>query len=263
MRWTAVVTAAAAGIALSASPASGAPGDVVSLEFDDLVPASLPVTATPSTGTATLTTSVVSREGGEVLAVQGRHGAALRLPAYSPSAAQPRAVLRLTDATAPVTGVDTLSPGSADFAFGATAKLDADSQGTDTDNGNNLLQRGLGGDVAQYKLDLDRRYPHCVVKGDLGRVSVRIREAVSPDDWYSLLCRRSGSTVTLTVDHHHADGTTTRSVAAETGLIGDVTMSSPAVSLTVGGKINGNDVIVASSDQFNGLVDDVLLRIPG
>jgi hypothetical protein len=190
---------------------------------------------------------VVSRSG----------GSALRLPAYSDSTAPPRAVLRVSNAT----GSDRLSPGTANFAFGATARLDAASQGTSFDNGNNLVQRGLFDDVAQYKLDLDGRYPGCTVKGDLGTVSVRIREAVSPDDWYSLMCTRTDSTLTLSVEHHHSDDATTRQVTSATGRIGAVTMISPAIPMSVGGKLNAAGTITSSTDQFNGLVDDVFLRI--
>lgn len=231
----------------------------MSLDFDELPSSSGdPVTTTLSTGTAVVVAQMVTRDGGQGFAAEGHSGTALRLPAYSSSTAESRAVLRLNNATS----VDGLSPGTANFAFGATAKLDAASQGTKVDNGNNLLQRGLQADAAQYKLDLDGRYPGCTVKGSLGKVSVRIREAVSPDDWYSLLCARSESTITLTVDHHYDDGTTVRRVKSATGLIGDVTMANSTMPLSVGGKLKANGVIsVASTDQFNGLIDDVFLRV--
>lgn len=253
-----VLAAAAASVLLGAAPALAAPGDVVSLEFDDLATASVAaVTTSTSTGTAGLVSYVVTRDGGQALAAEGPGGTALRLPAYVASTAEPRAVLRLTNAT----GTDQLSPGTADFSFGAMARLDAESQGTVTDNGNNLVQRGLGGDVAQYKLDLDGRDPGCAVKGSLGRVAVRLREPVSPDDWYGLSCARTGSTLTLTVDRHHADGTTTRTVRSASGLTGAVTMASPAIPLSVGGKLNAKGAVVAATDQFNGVVDGVFLRI--
>jgi hypothetical protein len=268
---------------MGATPAIGAAGNMVSFEFGDLDATSLepvtgdlgttslepvtgdldatslePVTTASSSGTATVTTRVVTRDGGQAFAAEGRSGTALRLPAYVASTTEPRAVLRITDDT----GADSLSPGTRDFAFGATARLDAESQGAiTTDNGNNLVQRGLASDVAQYKLDLDARFPQCTVKGSLGKVGVRIREAVSPDDWYTLMCTRVDSTVTLTVDRHHADGTTTRRVKSLTGLIGTVTMASPTIPMSVGGKLGATGTIVSSSDQFNGVVDDVYLRI--
>lgn len=263
-----VVAAALVLVVMGAAPASGGENDVVSLDFEaisttdspELTTATLdPVTTVASSGTATLTTQVVTRDGGQAIAAEGRSGSALRLPPYVASTAEPRAVLRITNATSS----DDLSPGTANFAFGATARLDADSQGTATDNGNNLLQRGLAADPAQYKLDLDGRYPQCTIKGSLGKVVVRIREAVSPDDWYSLVCTRTDSTVTLTLGHHYADGTTTQRVKSVTGPIGAVTMASPAIPMSVGGKLNAKGAIVAATDQFNGVVDEVFLRLIG
>jgi hypothetical protein len=253
---------------MGAAPAIGAEGDLVSLSFDDVAASSSadptaatlvqPVTSPLSLGTAAINTQVVTRDGGQALAFEGRSGSALRLPAYSGSVAEPRAVVRVTSAS----GTDSLSPATANFAFGATARLDAASQGTTVDNGNNLLQRGLNTDGAQYKLDLDNRYPGCTVKGTLGKVSVRDFLAVTPDDWYTLTCTRTASTLTLTVDQHHADGTTTRRVKSKTGQIGAVTMASPMIPMSIGGKLNAKGAIVASStDQFNGVVDDVFLRM--
>jgi hypothetical protein len=60
---------------------------------------------------------------------------------------------------------DVLEARLGDFRFGAAFRLDAVSQGSRADNGDNLVQRGLSGDPAQYKLQLDGRVPACRVQG--------------------------------------------------------------------------------------------------
>ena len=233
-------------------------GDVVSFGFDEGTAAlSEPVNTAASVGTATVAAQVVSRDGGQALRADGRSAYALGLPPYSASTSEPRAVLRVVDDT----GADSLSPDESDFSFGATARLDAVSQGTSTDNGNNLVQRGLFGDVAQYKVSLDARNPHCSVKGDQGRVSVSVDMVINAEDWYRLVCSRDDSSITLTVTQHHADGSTSEWVESNTGPIGAVSMASPTIPMSVGGKLNAQGAIVAATDQFNGVVDDVFLRI--
>jgi hypothetical protein len=59
-------------------------------------------------------------------------------------------------------------PGSRDFEFGAGFSLDTKSTGDHADNGDNLIQRGLFGDKAQYKIQVDKGKVSCRIKGSGG-----------------------------------------------------------------------------------------------
>jgi hypothetical protein len=126
------------------------------------------------------------------------------------------------------------------------------------DNGNNLVQRGLGDDLSQYKVQVDHRRVSCRVAGDLGAVEPKSRMKVEPGHWYSVTCARVGRTVTLVVRSlagHQADRVALR------GDTGSVTASG-STPLAVGGKVTDEGrVIRLNSDQFNGLVDDVFLEV--
>ncbi|ONI69870.1 hypothetical protein BWI15_25475 [Kribbella sp. ALI-6-A] len=175
-------------------------------------------------------------------------GIALRLPAYAGTAKGSFAALR-------VEPEEWLSPGTSEFTFGADVRLDGKSSGSTVDNGDNVMQRGLFADSAQFKIQVDRHRPSCVVRGTDGSVVVKSKPALDPARWYRLTCHRLDTTVTLTITDLTAG--TAPSKVAKSGAIGslDLIGSEP---LAIGAKIGEDGEIVRSStDQFNGRIDNV------
>ncbi|HZJ05402.1 MAG TPA: hypothetical protein VFD59_08025 [Nocardioidaceae bacterium] len=250
----------AVSLALFGGPiAVGAPADDVWMTFDS---GSLATGRSPGSvtnlGSADVTARVVTLDGGEATRVTGHGpGEALRFPAFSGSSNPPRAVLRITNDGSP----DQLNPGTARFSFGADLRLRKESEGTRADNGNNVLQRGLYEDAAQYKLDVDGRRPGCRVKGASGTVSVRSAARVNPRDWYRVACTRDESAVTMRVVQFLEGGGRRTSTKSASGPTGVVVMSSPRTPMSVAGKLQTDGRLVPSTDQFNGVIDRVFLRI--
>ncbi len=202
------------------------------------------------TGDTSVDIAVARHSGGSTKVVAGPDGAAPRavqFPAYVKSGTYPRAVIRVT----PTSGA-ALSPGASDFEFGAVFRLDATSTGRSVDNGNNLFQRGLYSDPAQFKLQLDGGRPSCLVRGSAGRVFVKSATRVTANKWYRVTCSRVGTLVSVQVAPYGSNATPARAVAS--GRSGTLTFpsSQPAA---VGGKITPSGAVVSgSTDQFNGAV---------
>lgn len=145
--------------------------------------------------------------------------------------------------------------------FGIYFKKDAVSSGTKVDDGDNLIQRGLYRDSAQYKLQVDGGKPSCVVKGDRGRVTVRSDLEVNPSHWYRAQCARQGRTIALTVKEYRSDGSTHSVTTRKRGSTGSLVWSRRDTPLAIGGKLSAGQVVRSSTDQFNGWVTHPLLEI--
>ncbi len=271
-RHTALIVMAALavlpGLALAA-PAAAAPADQVWLAFGE-TPAGQVLTTVTNEGTlaADMLQSVVTLNGGTLVAgsaVSGQ-GSSADFPAFNASGSGRRAVVRVTNAGS----VDRLVPGPAQFSFGADVVLDATSASSSsgsTDNGNNVIQRGLYNDAGQFKIQVDARRPSCRVKGASGAVEVRSRASLTPDtQWYRLLCTRTvgspNDTVTLAVTPISGSGALGATVSdSRAGPVGR-TGFAIGVPLSVGGKLKSNGAINSgSSDQFNGRIDNAVLQI--
>lgn len=225
----------------------------VELHFDDLLPGDEAIIIA-STGTAAVEVDVSAVGGGTALGARGLDGQALLLPGFVTG--EPRyAVVRIRGAGSR----DVLSPGEAPFVFGGDFALDRTSTGTGADNGDNLVQRGLFGKSAQYKIQLDGGRPSCRVAGTRGDVTVTMKEQVEPGAWYRARCTRRGHRVTLSVAPIGADGQVGEAVTlTEQGRTGSVVMAS-GTPMSVGGKLGADGGVVrVSSDQFNGLVDEIV-----
>lgn len=182
-------------------------------------------------------------------------------PAFSPSSAEPRAVVRITPRS---TSNDVLAPRWHDFEFGAEFRKDSTSSGTSVDNGDNLIQRDLWSDPAQFKVDIDDGRPACRIKGSAGSVSVRASVSVQSSLWYQVRCARTGNTVRLTVTEHRTDGTTRTWRYQRSGSLGRLVWPKTKTPLSVGGKLAASGAVIRSAtDQFNGLVRNPLLIIRG
>jgi hypothetical protein len=217
-----------------------------------------PLDKLTNTGSAALTAVVVRRGEGEAVRVPGRYdGWAAQLPAYEDSSAPPRAAIRVTN-----TGSkgDALSPGRHSFRFGAEFRLDDASEGSQVDNGDNLVQRGLYQSRRQYKLQVDHRVVLCRVKGAQGTLVAR-SSTIAPQTWYRVLCRRNEGKVVLKVWQLAADGPALLSKTSTQGATGSLTMAR-RTPLSVGGKLSQKGKIPAGgSDQFNGVVDRVVYAV--
>jgi hypothetical protein len=181
----------------------------------------------------------VSRHGGTFSTVARADGSALAFPPPCDAEPCPRIALRAPTTTG-------LNPGHRPFRYGATVRLSPD----ETTSGENVLQKGYSNTGSQYKLQIDGAAgrPSCVLVGDR---YPRIHLAVSPfgiadDRWHTLECRRSVDRLVILVDGVQVGGAVIPgSLSIRNGL-----------PFSVGGKGS-----FADNDQFQGMLDEVWLRI--
>jgi hypothetical protein len=244
--------------ATAAAAAAAAPGRELLLTFDEgAAPVGSSIGSVTNRGRQEVEVALATHDGGRVVRDVGTAGAGARLPAVDATRAPAAAVV-----VRPVGPADRLSPGRARFVIGADFVLDPDSVAPG-DDGDNIVQRGLYLDDAQYKLQVDQRRVSCRVEGDRGDVVVRSSVAVRPDRWYSAACSRRGQRLTLTVTRVHENLAWARPRAwTAAGPIGSVDFDA-AVPVTIGAKVLASGAIAASdSDQFNGTLDNVRLDRP-
>lgn len=220
-----------------------------------------PAAPVRNAGAARLLVSVVTANGGALQTVHGHlspQDEAVRFPAFDPSSAGARAIIRVANPA----GTDVLDPGKGRLEFGADIMVDqlSEAEGAaSTDNGNNVMQRGLYGNSSQFKLQVDGPRATCLVKGRAGSVVVKSTTQVQPDRWYRLQCVRDGEDVTLTVTTWQSDGSAVVTRTTRTGPTGDMSPGSSTIPLSVGGKLNKIGRINDEADQFNGLIENAYL----
>lgn len=186
-------------------------------------------------------------------------GKGLRFPAYTGTSSPPRAVVRVTHTAR---SGDPFAPQGNDFTFSIYFKKDATSTGTPVDNGDNLLQRGLASDPAQYKLEVDSGRPSCTVKGDRGQVIVTSSITVNPNLWYHASCARTGNTVRVQVKEYRGDGSTRTVTTSKNGTTGSLAWPKRETPISIGGKLAANGAVIRSAtDQFNGWATHPVLEI--
>lgn len=198
-------------------------------------------------------------------------------PDFSQSSNGERAVFTVTPT---VFGTaDPLAPGTGAFSFEADVRLDEGDTTTSgtRDNGNNVVQRGLAsGD--QYKLEFDKhseRYTASCSVRDRGSLRARISREVEPGQWYRIQCARSSvvnpdsptgqsDALMITVTDLTSGLVDTKSVQGS-GPVADITFGASTerpIPLSIGGKTLDSGLALANrADQFNGLIDNVLVRI--
>jgi hypothetical protein len=216
-----------------------------------------------NSGAAVLHISVVSDAGGSLVdgtpRVAQAGDRAVRYPRHSDEVTAPHAVIQIVDRR----GADDLDPGSGPFRFGADFILDAVSEDTQPggrDNGDNLVQRGRFNQASQYKVQLDHRVATCRVKGSLGAVSVSSSIRPVPGTWYRVRCIREADELTIVMTSwQYGVPSTVR--ASASGPIGVVSPASRTIPVSVGGKLARRGVIDTASDQFNGRIDNVFIRV--
>lgn len=216
-----------------------------------------------NTGSGSVRVAAATLNGGALTAGHQRDGGrgySIRTPRFDPSTGAPRAVVRITNAT----DADVLNPRSAHFKFGADFVIAEPSWRLapgSTDNGDNLVQRGLYGDASQYKLQVDRDVATCRIKGDLGAVEVSSDVNIRSDLWYRARCRRLSRSVSISVTWWRTNGTRHTVTDSRHGRTGDMTPGRPSWPLSVGGKLRAGGQVHPSTDQFNGRIDNVFLEI--
>lgn len=243
-----------AGGSTAAAVATKVPAVLLTFETPEQEPGSV-VDWVRNTGSVPVSIASVRTDGGVLRSVT-YHGQALGTPDFQRTVDEPRAVLQVRGSRS--SDGDELDPGRSAFAFGATFRLDAVSDGTSVDNGDNLVQRGLALDVSQYKLEVDHRRPACRVKGSAGTVRVVSSVVAEAGSWYRARCRRHPGRVVLVVTDS-SSGHKTRTTGW--GSTGSLRPESPRVPLSVGGKLQADGALESATDQFNGSIDDVVLRI--
>lgn len=251
----AVVLAGAAAHAASTTPAR--------FSFSDLADGQQ-VTAVVNDGAGDTDQAVVTSADGAAVAGWSRVGTgmAVRFPAYDGAVDAARAVVSVTNAGS----ADELEPRAKDFWFGADAKLDATSTGSAYDNGNNLVQRGLAGDRAQYKLQVDGDRFSCRVKGDDGVLMLTSSLTVATATWYHVVCRRlvdaKGDHLVLIVARIKANGElgTVSKDVSKVRRVGALSFAK-ATPFSIGGKLVDASTIAEASDQWNGMVDNAFVTI--
>jgi hypothetical protein len=250
-----VLAAAAAPTYAAADP--GSEEDLLRLRFDRLDDSGLPLL--DAVGAPDLVGTVSSVPGGSVTSGPDRNpaGHSLRMEPFRYGEAARPAVVVLRSAPG---AHDRTDPGHDDFTFGADFVLDAETGVSPTDNGDNLVQRGLSGRGPQYKIQLDGGRPSCRVSGSEGAVVVRATDAVDPGQWYRVRCRRVGDVVTLRVVSS-LDSVWQVQAYAVQGRTGTLSYGGNDAPFSIGGKVDASGAVLAGdSDQFNGLVDNVVFR---
>jgi hypothetical protein len=232
------------------------PEEDLRLSFNRLDADGLPVL---SAATAPDVVGTISSAGGRITAGPDfvPWGHSLRMEPFRPDQpASPAVVVVRPGPGAP----DRTDPGHHDFAFGADFMLDTETGVSPSDNGDNLVQRGLFGPRPQYKIQLDGGHVSCRVSGAEGAVLVRATDAVVPGQWYRVRCRRVGEVVTLRVVSSLESVREVREYAVS-GRTGTLSFGGNTPPFSIGGKVDvDGNVLAGDSDQFNGLVDDVVFR---
>jgi hypothetical protein len=201
--------------------------------------------------------TVVRAHGGELRAEPGYDGTpVLRFPAYEAKSQAPTAILSLRSQDS-----DWMQPRADQLVFGADLTIDAISDGTDNDNGDNVVQRGLFGAAAQFKLQVDHRRPSCLVHGDMGMVLTKSSVSLDPGSWYRVTCRRTGDEVEIAVSRLDDGSPVDTEVDHARGEIGSVTFPS-GTFLSIGGKLGPDGGPVKdATDQYDGRLSRVHVSI--
>lgn len=219
------------------------------------------------TGNVPTTVELTAIGGGRVIAQQvdadGVAGQAVEFPTFDPAPGAPAAAVLVSSPDAE----DPLDPGDRDFAFGAEVRLveESESDATDsTDNGNNVVQKGLYLDPSQYKLQVDHGYPSCRVAGSDGDLTVRSQVKPTPGVWYRVACERTADGVSITVSELGSEDDEVLDRQVAEGATGTVAAGEKPTYLSVGAKTDARGLIPDSStDQFNGLIAAVFVDIRG
>ena len=256
----AALVAGLVSVGLLSSPASAAVADV-RFVFNQRAGT---MVAVGNYGTAPTVQRIIRANGGEVRVVSSipNNGNAAAFPAFDGRSVGQRAAIAVKNSGS----VERLAPGFRTFSFGALVRLSPIRGTSIYDDGNNILQRGLFDDRAQFKLQIERGVAACRVKGSSGAVQVSSDVAIRQGAWYAINCSRvpttTGATVTITVTPISDTGVRGRTVVkqATNRPVGNIVFPF-ATPMSIGGKVTDALRIFPRSDQFNGRIDNAYLNI--
>ena len=259
--------AAAAAFVTFAAAAQAAPVLVLDVDFNQGSLGS--VITTPAlfgTAAAGLGSTIVAEGGGQAVTgpnASSSSGKAMRLPVYAvlnrPNT--PLAVMSIANSTT----TEAINIGTQTFSWQADFSQDT-NLGADTQDGDNLFQRGLAGETSQWKLSVDAHKIGCFLR--VNGVGVQTPSVtISDQSWYRAVCKRqntSATTATLKLTVQKWNGAAWTAVASPAAVGGAFGALAFPVSrrMSVGGKLKSSDgTLHAQPDQFNGSIDNVQLRI--
>jgi Concanavalin A-like lectin/glucanases superfamily len=235
---TALPGIAASSPALAAAPAEPAPVTVARYTFDAGASATGRVAENSGRGTAL---TVRSANQGRVTFTGTATDKDASFPAACAATAKscPRALLEGTDDP-------DLDPGTRTFRWGASVRL-TQAQVTGSSN---VVQKGVVDTDSQWKMQIGatRGRAQCVVVGRGSAQVYLVRSSVGVADakWHTVMCQRSGATLSVYVDGQERGKL---AVPATLSIANDR-------PLRIGGP-NFN----AKSDMYHGLLDDVYARL--
>jgi hypothetical protein len=203
-----------------------------------------------------VTVVTLSAGGARPKFVGGASGLGLSTPSHAATAAGGRLVLAIR----PVSAADPLSPGSRSFDFGADVLLDGQSSGSTNDNGDNVLQRGLYADFSQFKLQVDKGVPSCLIKSGSIRLFVKSEQRLK-SGWHRVRCSYVSGKLSVSVAGLSGIKVGTTRMNSVTGSVKPLSFD-PKTPMTVGGKVApSGKIVVKNSDQFNGMLDNVFIDV--
>lgn len=212
-------------------------------------------------------TASVSRRGSGTVTI-GRSPTtttdrALRFPAYTGTAAR-NAVIAIRNTG----GADALAVGAGDFSWQADFIQDLDL-GDVPAEGDNIVQRGLWGG-AQWKLSADRRRVACHQRVDGAGAAIATPKVTLGRGWFRATCARTNTatadraTLTLTVQRWNGTAWVPlgQPQVSPSNAYGPLTFPA-GVPVSIGGKVGSSPPhpVPAQPDQFNGSIDNVVVRI--
>jgi hypothetical protein len=165
-----------------------------------------------------------------------RQGTALQFPSTG------QAALQLDDSAR-------FNPGTRDFEVSVWISVTADQIGPD---GANVIQKGLAHE-SQWKVQVDGGVPSCAYTDTEGRRvewAGRPSTPVTDGAWYKVICRKTSTEVSLTVQRI---GRIAPRPDVEPVTLGAISNDAP---VTVGSKGTPTDY-----DQFRGRIDNVAVRV--
>lgn len=110
----------------------------------------------------------------------------------------------------------------------------------------NITQKGQSATRGgQWKIQNPMGIPSCLFKGSRGQAATRSKVALNDNEWHVLTCVREPTRVTM-----YVDGVFMSRKIGSTGVIDN------SIPMTIGGKINCNQVTI-TCDYFSGMIDYV------
>lgn len=150
-------------------------------------------------------------------------------------------IMRDEERLVTVPNSEKLDPGTSNYRVTVTFRTGAGDQ--------NIVQKGQSGGPF-FKLDMNKGVPKCLFRGQDGSRAIGWSKPIWDSEWHTVICERTTTGVSITVDPGRADGGT-RSISGPTGDI------SNGWKLAIGGKFYCDPSKGIGCDYFVGAIDSV------